>query len=263
MLRAPNQHWLIIPCLTQSPAPPPSIPNVPATASDRLCARHPSESDHPRTFSSMKFKQPSRGTKAATFLPFLISCTRQPLRMAELGCLASTPLHTHTTEDDTETGQSSRPADSSLHSLHLTTTAADNALPPTSICVPPRPRHTTSTRRTSSSAQCPWRGKRPTGDRPSSGCPSEHACTVCHPSAGCGGDQPAGEQHGYHEAYCSIIPTVRTHDQPPFRSADRPDMAAIPCIFHHHPSKRTPTPPGATHESRHRAQCRPRTRIPC
>lgn len=40
----------------------------------------------------MKFRQPSLGTKAAIFLPFLISCTRAHLRMAELGCLASMPL---------------------------------------------------------------------------------------------------------------------------------------------------------------------------
>ncbi len=40
----------------------------------------------------MKFKQPSIGTKADTFLPFLISCTRTHLRIAELGCLASIPL---------------------------------------------------------------------------------------------------------------------------------------------------------------------------
>ncbi len=48
-----------------------------------------------RTFSSMKFKQPSLGTKAAIFLPFLISWTRAHLRMAELGCLASIPLHSN------------------------------------------------------------------------------------------------------------------------------------------------------------------------
>lgn len=45
------------------------------------------------TFSSMKLRQPSLGTNAAIFLPFLISCTRAHLRMAELGCLASMPLH--------------------------------------------------------------------------------------------------------------------------------------------------------------------------
>lgn len=44
------------------------------------------------TFSSMKLRQPSLGTNAAIFLPFLISCTRAHLRMAELGCLASMPL---------------------------------------------------------------------------------------------------------------------------------------------------------------------------
>jgi hypothetical protein len=32
------------------------------------------------------------GTKAAIFLPFLMSCTRAHLRIAELGCLASIPL---------------------------------------------------------------------------------------------------------------------------------------------------------------------------
>ena len=44
------------------------------------------------TFSSMKLRQPSLGTKAAIFLPFLISCTRAHFLMAELGCLASMPL---------------------------------------------------------------------------------------------------------------------------------------------------------------------------
>lgn len=44
------------------------------------------------SFSSTKLRQPSLGTKQAIFLPFLISCTRTPLRMAELGCLASRPL---------------------------------------------------------------------------------------------------------------------------------------------------------------------------
>ena len=36
------------------------------------------------------------GTKAVTFFPFLISCTRTHLRMAELGCLASTPTFSRT-----------------------------------------------------------------------------------------------------------------------------------------------------------------------
>ena len=52
---------------------------------------------------SMKLRQPSLGTKAAIFLPFLISCTRAHFLMAELGCLASMPLRS---------GQSSQyPAD--------------------------------------------------------------------------------------------------------------------------------------------------------
>lgn len=36
------------------------------------------------------------GTKAVTFFPFLISCTRTHLRIAELGCLASTPTFSST-----------------------------------------------------------------------------------------------------------------------------------------------------------------------
>ena len=44
------------------------------------------------SFSSILFKQPSRGTNAVIFFPFLISWTLTHLRIAELGCLASTPL---------------------------------------------------------------------------------------------------------------------------------------------------------------------------
>ena len=43
------------------------------------------------SFSSTKFKQPSFGTKAVIFLPFLMSCARQHLRMALFGCFASMP----------------------------------------------------------------------------------------------------------------------------------------------------------------------------
>lgn len=45
------------------------------------------------TFSSIKFRQPSFGTKAAIFFPFFTSWTRAHLRIAELGCLASMPLY--------------------------------------------------------------------------------------------------------------------------------------------------------------------------
>jgi len=40
----------------------------------------------------MLLRHPSRGTKAVIFLPFFINCTRTHFRIAELGCLASTPL---------------------------------------------------------------------------------------------------------------------------------------------------------------------------
>jgi len=43
------------------------------------------------SFSSIKFKQPSDGTNAVIFLPFLISCTRTHFLIAELGCFASIP----------------------------------------------------------------------------------------------------------------------------------------------------------------------------
>ena len=48
------------------------------------------------SFSSTKLRQPSLGTKAVIFFPFLISWTRTHLRMAELGCLASTPTFSRT-----------------------------------------------------------------------------------------------------------------------------------------------------------------------
>lgn len=53
--------------------------------------RRPNPEIKTSSFSSTKFKQPSLGTKAVTFFPFLMSWTRTHFRMAELGCLASTP----------------------------------------------------------------------------------------------------------------------------------------------------------------------------
>lgn len=41
-------------------------------------------------------KEPSQGTKAATFFPFLTSWTRTALRIAEFGCLASIPIRSTT-----------------------------------------------------------------------------------------------------------------------------------------------------------------------
>jgi hypothetical protein len=76
--------------------------------------RRPKPEMRTSSFSSTKLRQPSfykivlspgsqnssgarrTGTKAVTFLPFLMSCTRTHLRMAELGCLASTPTFSST-----------------------------------------------------------------------------------------------------------------------------------------------------------------------
>lgn len=66
--------------------------------SPTACPERPKPAMSTSSFSSMKFKQPSLGTNAAIFFPFLISCTRAHLRMAELGCLASIPLRLGKTE---------------------------------------------------------------------------------------------------------------------------------------------------------------------
>jgi hypothetical protein len=81
-------HVMTVTCLTTTAA---------AAAAQQLCCKTLSVAlaaalQMLLTFSSMKLRQPSMGTKAAIFLPFLISCTRAHLRMAELGCLASIPL---------------------------------------------------------------------------------------------------------------------------------------------------------------------------
>lgn len=49
------------------------------------------------TLTSIKLRQPSLGTKAVIFLPFLMSWTLTHFLMAELGCLASTPLQNKNT----------------------------------------------------------------------------------------------------------------------------------------------------------------------
>ena len=46
--------------------------------------------------SRRPIKEERTGTKAVTFFPFLMSWTRTHLRMAELGCLASTPTFSKT-----------------------------------------------------------------------------------------------------------------------------------------------------------------------
>merc|ERR1719469_1424695 len=64
--------------------------------SPTACPLRPNPEIRTSSFSSMKFKHPSRGTKPAIFLPSLMSWTRQHLRMAEFGCLASIPIFSTT-----------------------------------------------------------------------------------------------------------------------------------------------------------------------
>ena len=56
----------------------------------------PNPTTRTSSFSSIKFKQPSLGTKAVIVLPFLISWTLTHFLMAEFGCLASTPTFSST-----------------------------------------------------------------------------------------------------------------------------------------------------------------------
>ena len=48
------------------------------------------------SFSSIKFKQPSLGTKGCDFLPFLVNWTLTHFLVAEFGYLASTPIFSST-----------------------------------------------------------------------------------------------------------------------------------------------------------------------
>merc|ERR1719150_2594995 len=59
--------------------------------SPTLCPLRPKPDTKTSSLSSMKVKQPSAGTNAVIFFPFLMSCTRAHLRMAEFGCFASIP----------------------------------------------------------------------------------------------------------------------------------------------------------------------------
>jgi len=67
--------------------------NMARSTAHQTSNKHAMHDPEQHTFSSMKFKQPSLGTKAVIFLPFLINWTRMHLRIAELGCLASIPLY--------------------------------------------------------------------------------------------------------------------------------------------------------------------------
>ena len=48
------------------------------------------------SFSAKQLRQPSHGTKAATFLPFFLSMTLTPFLTAELGCFDYTPIFSTT-----------------------------------------------------------------------------------------------------------------------------------------------------------------------
>ena len=48
------------------------------------------------SFSAKKLRQPSHGTKAATFFPFFLSMTLTPFLIAELGCFDYTPIFSTT-----------------------------------------------------------------------------------------------------------------------------------------------------------------------
>jgi hypothetical protein len=85
-------------CFQSTPKPHPATfttlkrtPGMSPTA----CPRRPNPAISTSSFSSMKFKQPSRGTNAAHFLRYLINCTRQHFGIAELGCFASMPFKTN------------------------------------------------------------------------------------------------------------------------------------------------------------------------
>ena len=56
----------------------------------------PNPATRTSSFSSIKFKQPSLGTKACDFLPFLVNWTLTHFLMAEFGCLASIPIFSST-----------------------------------------------------------------------------------------------------------------------------------------------------------------------
>ena len=56
----------------------------------------PNPATRTSSFSSIKFKQPSLGTKGVIFWPFLISWTLTHFLMAEFGCLVSTPTFSST-----------------------------------------------------------------------------------------------------------------------------------------------------------------------
>merc|ERR550525_599304 len=85
LYKAPKPHPATFTTLNRTPGISPTA-----------CPRRPKPAINTSSFSSIKFKHPSRGTKAAIFFPFFINCTRQHLRIAEFGCFASMPIFSTT-----------------------------------------------------------------------------------------------------------------------------------------------------------------------
>ena len=65
--------------------------NLTPGISPTACPFLPNPAIKTSSFSARQLRQPSRGTKAVTFLPFFFKRTLTHFLTAELGCLASTP----------------------------------------------------------------------------------------------------------------------------------------------------------------------------
>ena len=130
--------------------------------SPTACPFLPNPAISTSSFSSTKLRQPSLGTKAVIFFPFLINWTRMHFLMAELGCLASTPLERRGEGGGEERGvgeiqlysSGQRSIYRSLHQLTL------------------------------SPAQCLWHERLLQMGWPLVQCPSWLSCSFCHASAG-------------------------------------------------------------------------------
>ena len=131
--------------------------------SPTACPFLPNPAISTSSFSSTKLRQPSLGTKAVIFFPFLINWTRMHFLMAELGCLASTPLERRGRGGGRGEGRGRYnyiiPVDKgqfyrSLHQLTL------------------------------SPAQCLWHERLHQMGWPLVQCPSWLSCSFCHASAG-------------------------------------------------------------------------------
>ena len=130
----------------------------------------------------MKFRQPSLGTKAATFLPFLINCTRTALRTAELGCLDSIPLWETQAATRNKTLPPNQVVTKKLHANNNETIFA--------------------TKRTLSLRRYPWRGMHYPWAWRGRWRWCVPCCTLCLPIAGCGGASAACALREFLSACC-------------------------------------------------------------